>query len=106
MHERHEWEGLRLVVGAITKLQPFFITPWLFQSWNLAFNVSVECDRPRDKYYYVSQGLDLLAEGERRNRGLGSDDLGADASKLRLCGQPGPAALHGSDLPAQVRQQR
>src|SRR5262245_1925026 len=52
--ERHEWNELELLVGTITKLQPYFITPWMFQSWNLSFNVAVECDRPRDKYYYVS----------------------------------------------------
>jgi hypothetical protein len=75
--ERHEWNELELLVGAITKLQPYFITPWLFQGWNLAYNVSVECDRPHDKYYYVSRGLNLLAEGERRNheQGIGQPDL-------------------------------
>ncbi len=82
--ERHEWNELELVIGAITKLQPYFITPWLFQGWNLAYNVSVECDRPHDKFYYVSRGLHLLAEGERRNHeqsvdpnvpGIGQPDL-------------------------------
>src|SRR6516165_10417676 len=67
--EKHKWNEVELLVSSITKLQPYFITPWLFQSWNLAFNVSVECDRPRDKYYYISRGLELLAEGERRNQG-------------------------------------
>ncbi|HMF17074.1 MAG TPA: hypothetical protein VKE98_07700, partial [Gemmataceae bacterium] len=71
--EKHKWNEVELLVSSITKLQPYFITPWLFQSWNLAFNVSVECDRPRDKYYYVSRGLQLLAEGERRNQGSGLD---------------------------------
>ena len=65
--EVHEWNEVELLVNSITKLQPYFVTPWLFQSWNLAFNVSVECDRPRDKYYYVSRGIQLLGEGERRN---------------------------------------
>jgi hypothetical protein len=65
--EYHEWNEVELLVSSITKLQPYFITPWLFQSWNLAFNVAVECDQPRDKYYYVSKGIHLLAEGERRN---------------------------------------
>jgi len=41
----------------------YFITPWLYQSWNISFNVAVECDQPRDKYYYISRGLELLAEG-------------------------------------------
>ena len=67
--KRHEWNELELLIQSITKLQPYFITPWLFQSWNLAFNVSVECDQPKDKYVYVVRGLALLAEGERRNRG-------------------------------------
>ncbi len=67
--DRHKWNEVELLVGSITKLQPYFVTPWLFQSWNLAFNVSVENDKPRDKYYYVSRGLQLLAEGERRNQG-------------------------------------
>lgn len=65
--KRHEWNELDLLVSSITRLQPHFVTPWLFQSWNLAFNVAVECDRPRDKYFYISRGLEVLAEGERRN---------------------------------------
>lgn len=69
--KRHEWNEVELLVSSITKLQPNFVTPWTFQSWNLAFNVSVECDRPKDKYYYITRGIDLLAEGERRNQGRG-----------------------------------
>src|SRR6266568_7218918 len=83
--ERHEWNELELVTSAITRLQPYFITPWLFQGWNLAYNVAVECDRPHDKYYYVSRGLHLLAEGERRNREQGVDlnDPGIGQPDLR-----------------------
>ena len=65
---RHEWNELEQSIKVITKLQPHFITPWLFQSWNLAYNVSWESDRLRDKYFYIARGLDLLADGERRNR--------------------------------------
>jgi hypothetical protein len=69
--KKHEWNEVELLVGSITKLQPYFLTPWMFQSWNLAFNVSVECDRTKDKYYYITRGIELLAEGERRNQGTG-----------------------------------
>ena len=55
-------------VRSLTKLQPHFITPWLFQSWNLSYNVSVESDRINDKYFYITRGIGLLAEGERQNR--------------------------------------
>ena len=65
---RHEWNELELLVRSLTKLQPHFLTPWLFQSWNLSYNVSVESDRVKDKYFYISRGIELLAQGERLNR--------------------------------------
>ncbi|MFQ3649659.1 MAG: hypothetical protein SNJ75_04950 [Gemmataceae bacterium] len=65
--KRNQWNELELTVRALTRLQPHFIAPWLFQSWNLAYNVSVEADRPRDKYFYVARGIELLARGERQN---------------------------------------
>jgi hypothetical protein len=65
---RNQWNELELLVRSLTKLQPHFITPWLFQSWNLAYNVSVESDRVNDKYFYITRGIGLLAEGERQNR--------------------------------------
>jgi hypothetical protein len=65
---KNKWDELEVAVRSITKLQPHFITPWLFQSWNLSYNVAVQCDLPRDKYYYISRGIDLLAEGERQNQ--------------------------------------
>jgi hypothetical protein len=65
---KHEWNELEFIVRSLTKLQPHFLTPWLFQSWNLSYNVSVESDRVRDKYFYISRGIELLAQGERLNR--------------------------------------
>ena len=61
----HEFEAL---VGAVTKLQPNFITPWIFQSWNITYNVSVEMHGSGDMYFYIIRGIQLLAEGERRNK--------------------------------------
>jgi hypothetical protein len=66
--KRHEWNELEILVQWITRLQPHLATPWLYQSWNLAYNVSAESDRLRDKYFYISRGIELLAEGERQNR--------------------------------------
>jgi hypothetical protein len=66
--KKHEWNDLEMLVRSLTKLQPHFITPWLFQSWNLAYNVSVESDMVKDKYFYISRGIELLGEGERQNQ--------------------------------------
>jgi hypothetical protein len=86
--KRNEWNELELIVKSITKLQPYFIIPWLYQSWNLSFNVAVEFDRPRDKYYYISRGLELLAEGERRNSGMGDQGAAGDPDRIVIPGNP------------------
>jgi hypothetical protein len=66
--KKHEWNEVELLVRSLIKLQPHFVSPWLFQSWNLAYNVSVECDRVKDKYFYIARGIGLLAQGERLNK--------------------------------------
>jgi hypothetical protein len=86
--KRNEWNELELLVKSITKLQPYFVTPWLYQSWNLSFNVAVECDRPRDKYFYIGRGLELLAQGERRNRGTEDEGAARDPNKIVFPGNP------------------
>ena len=86
--KRNEWHELELIVESITQLQPYFITPWLYQSWNISFNVAVECDRPRDKYYYISRGLELLSEGERRNSGTEKPGVTPDPNRPPFPGNP------------------
>ena len=104
--KRGEYHDLELIVSSITKLQPYFITPWLYQSWNISFNVAVECDRPRDKYYYISRGLDLLAEGERRNSGTAQ--CGRRGQSQPHCDprQSRTTPFHGLHLSAKNRRQR
>jgi len=65
---KNQWNELERNVRTLTKLQPHFITPWIFQAWNLSYNVSVSLDRTSDKYFYIARGQQLLAEGERQNR--------------------------------------
>jgi hypothetical protein len=65
---RNELDELKVVVGWLTELQPHFNTPWIFQSWNLSYNVSNKTDRVFDKYYYIAEGIKVLADGERQNR--------------------------------------
>jgi hypothetical protein len=41
---------------------------WIFQGWNLSYNISVEFDDYRDRYYWVIKGIDFLKEGTQYNR--------------------------------------
>ncbi len=65
--KRNEFHKFELLVRTVTRLQPNFITPWIFQSWNIAYNVSVENDKLGDMYFYIARGIELLAEGDRLN---------------------------------------
>ncbi|HMP01344.1 MAG TPA: hypothetical protein PKC45_02470 [Gemmatales bacterium] len=65
---RHDFEQMELVIRALTKLQPHFKEPWKYEAWNLAYNVAVEFDAIKDKYFYVTEGIRWLVEGERTNR--------------------------------------
>jgi hypothetical protein len=65
---KNQWNQVDQNVRTLTKLQPHFIRPWIFQAWNLSYNVSVSLDRTSDKYFYIARGQELLAEGERQNR--------------------------------------
>ncbi|MEX2168235.1 MAG: hypothetical protein WD851_02910 [Pirellulales bacterium] len=63
-----DWTNLTATLEQLAKLQPNFVTFWMFQSWNLSYNVSVEFDDYRDRYYYVREGIEFLQKGERYNR--------------------------------------
>ena len=66
--KEQEWNELDVAIKSITTLQPHFYSSWLFQSWNLAYNVSVEMDRLNDMYFYIARGISVIAEGEALNR--------------------------------------
>jgi hypothetical protein len=66
--KRNEYQEFEIYVRAVTRMQPNFVTPWIYQSWNIAYNVSVENDRLNDAYFYIARGIELLAEGERLNK--------------------------------------
>lgn len=65
--KRGEYHEMERNARLLTKVQPHFIAPWIFQAWNISYNVSVETDKLGDQYYYIARGISLLAEGDRAN---------------------------------------
>jgi hypothetical protein len=49
----------------ITDLEPHFTQVWVYQGWNMAYNISVKFSSPADRWRWVQNGIDLL-----RDRGL------------------------------------
>jgi hypothetical protein len=46
----------------ITKLQPHMVAVWQFQSWNMAYNVSVKFKSHEDRWHWVQRGIELLRD--------------------------------------------
>ncbi len=63
----HKWHEVRALTELIAKLQPHFPTVWVFNSWNLAYNISVEWVDPGDQWKWIKEGLDYLDQGLQRN---------------------------------------
>jgi hypothetical protein len=63
-----DFDRLSVTVNQLVKLQPNFITVREFQAHNLAYNVSIEFDDYRDRYNWVTKGIDFLMDGTRYNR--------------------------------------
>jgi hypothetical protein len=52
----------------ITDLEPHFTQVWLFQAWNMAYNISVKFKDAPDRWRWVERGIELLRdEGLRYN---------------------------------------
>lgn len=61
------WAALDNTLRQIIHLQPNFVSVWIFQGWNLSYNVSAEWDDFRDRYRWVVEGIEFLLDGTRYN---------------------------------------
>ncbi len=66
--KRHKnWSELEQTTESIIKLQPRFLPVWQYQGWNLAYNVSAECDAVDDRFFWVKKGIKFMQRGTRQN---------------------------------------
>ena len=57
------WTAFEATLNQLSKLQPYFISFWRYQAWNLTYNVSVELDDVENRYFYVKRGIGFLKDG-------------------------------------------
>lgn len=62
-----DWTNMMATLEQIAKLQPHFVSVWQYQSWNVSYNVSVEFDNYRHRYYWVKRGVNYLVKGSEYN---------------------------------------
>ena len=65
--KKKDWTNLAATLNQLIVINPHLETVWRFQGWNLAYNVSVECDNYRDRYMWVIKGIRFLENGTKYN---------------------------------------
>ncbi|MFH0965187.1 MAG: hypothetical protein V2A58_14400 [Planctomycetota bacterium] len=62
-----EYYDIPRVADLITKLQPNFPEVWVFNAWNLAYNIAVEWKAREDRWYYIRQGIETMKRGLQKD---------------------------------------
>lgn len=66
-HDEKKYYELLTINNLIAKLQPNFPAVWIFQSWNMAYNISREWDSPQYKWKWIYAGLEFAKKGAVKN---------------------------------------
>lgn len=66
-HEEKKYYELLTINNLIAKLQPNFPAVWIFQAWNMAYNIAHEWDAPQNKWKWIYTGLNFAKKGAIKN---------------------------------------
>lgn len=66
-HEEKKYYELLTINNVISKLQPNFPAVWIFQAWNMAYNIAHEWDAPQNKWKWIYAGLNFAKKGALKN---------------------------------------
>ena len=53
----------------ITRLEPNYPAVWIFNAWNLAYNIAIEWKARNDRWHWIRQGIETIEKGLRKNPG-------------------------------------
>ena len=62
LQQKHQYYEMVQLAQWITDLQPGFAGATCFLAWNMAYNISVTCSSPIDRWRWVNEGLKLLRD--------------------------------------------
>lgn len=67
LKNERQWHELGTLYNLIAKLEPYFVSVYIFNGWNEAYNLSAQWHSIDRKYQWVLRGLDYLYDGEYYN---------------------------------------
>jgi len=62
-----DWHRYVVLCELTAYLQPRFIEVWIYNMWNMAYNISLTAPSEREGWEWVKKGIDFGKEGFRRN---------------------------------------
>ncbi|HUU70437.1 MAG TPA: hypothetical protein VM186_12985 [Planctomycetota bacterium] len=62
-----DWHRYVVLCELTAYLQPRFIEVWIYNMWNMAYNISLTAPTEREGWEWVKKGIDFGKEGFRRN---------------------------------------
>jgi hypothetical protein len=65
--KKEDWTSYSAVLEQISKVEPNFVSVWIFQAWNVSYNIAVEFYDYRDRYHYIKEGIYFMRDGMRYN---------------------------------------
>ena len=66
-YEEKKFYELLAINNLIAKLQPHFPSIWIFQAWNMCYNIAHEWDSPENKWKWIKAGLEFAEKGAVKN---------------------------------------
>ncbi|MDR4506594.1 MAG: hypothetical protein MRK01_17630 [Candidatus Scalindua sp.] len=66
-HQEKKYYELLAINNLIAKLQPHFPSIWIFQAWNMCYNIAHEWESPEDKWKWIRAGLAFAEKGAEKN---------------------------------------
>ncbi len=65
--EERKFYELLAINNLIAKLQPQFPSVWIFQAWNMSYNIAHEWESPENKWKWIKAGLEFAEKGALKN---------------------------------------
>lgn len=66
-YEERKYYELLAINNLIAKLQPHFPAVWIFQAWNMCYNIACEWESPESKWRWIKAGLNFAEKGAVKN---------------------------------------
>lgn len=66
-HDERKYYDLLAINNLIAKLQPHFPVVWIFQAWNMSYNIAHEWDQPENKWRWINAGIEYAKKGASKN---------------------------------------